>query len=56
MSDLTSIAKAAEMAQDVELVVNNGGILEMIDPLSDEFLASLKNQMDMNVFGLVRMA
>ena len=56
MSDPTSITKVAEMAQDVELVVNNGGILEMIDPLSDEFLASLKNQMDVNVFGLVRMA
>jgi len=57
MSDPLTINRAAEIAQDVELVVNNAGILEIIEPLDgDTFLASLKHQMDVNVFGLVHMA
>ena len=59
VTDQSSIDKAAAIAQDVDVVVNNAGILDLIEPLgeqSHEFVASLQRQMDVNVLGLVRMS
>lgn len=63
LSDPRTIRSAAEMAQDVELVVNNAGVLDIAEPPNGDgdgdgtaFLASLKNQMEVNVFGLVHVA
>mmetsp|Transcript_46170 Transcript_46170/g.88923 ORF Transcript_46170/g.88923 Transcript_46170/m.88923 type:complete len:203 (+) Transcript_46170:2-610(+) len=67
MSDPTTIRRAAEIAQDVDLVVNNAGILDIAEPLgkdddndadkgNDAFVVSLEKQMNVNVFGLVHMA
>ena len=63
-SDPTSIREAANVAQDVQCVVNNAGILVLAEPFAnggdeaknDEFVDALQNQMDVNVMGLVRMA
>ena len=59
VTDQSSIDEAAAIAQDVDVVVNNAGILDLIEPLgeqSHEFVASLQRQMDVNVLGLVRMS
>ena len=57
--DLTrpeTIAAAAQTASDVQLVVNNAGVLKVASPLSDEALDSLQFELDVNVFGLLRVA
>jgi NAD(P)-dependent dehydrogenase (short-subunit alcohol dehydrogenase family) len=57
--DLTrpeTITAAAQTASDVQLVVNNAGVLKVASPLSDEALDSLQFELDVNVFGLVRVA
>lgn len=57
LSDADSIRRAAEAAPDTELVVNNAGVLNIVDPRDgDAFLAALQNQMNVNAFGLARMA
>ncbi|WP_340677614.1 SDR family oxidoreductase [Paraglaciecola sp.] len=56
MSDAESIKKAALLAQDVEIVVNNAGILEIADPLAENVEAALQHELDINVFGLIRVA
>lgn len=56
LADEASIVAAARTAQDVRLVVNNAGILDTCDPLADDAIDSLRNQVDINVYGLIRMA
>ena len=58
MTNPTTIQRAAEIAQDVDLVVNSAGILDIAEPLEDNdaFLASLEKKMKVNVLGLVHMA
>ena len=59
VTDQSSIDEAAAIAQDVDVVVNNAGILDLIEPLGKQrrkFVASLQRQMDVNVLGLVRMS
>ena len=59
VTDQTSIDQAAAIAQDVDIVVNNAGILDLTEPMGErsrEFIPSMQKQMDVNVFGLVRMA
>jgi len=51
-----SIAKLAETAQDVQLLVNNAGILRSADPLSDHVEESFRQELEVNTFGLIRMA
>ena len=51
-----TIAGAAEIARDVEVVVNNAGILTMTTPLDRDAIESLESEMTTNVFGLIRMA
>ena len=63
-SDPVSIKAAANVAQDVQCVVNNAGILVLAEPFAnggdeaknDEFVDALQDQMGVNVVGLVRMA
>ena len=51
-----SIIDAASTANDVEVVVNNAGVLTSTTPLDDNALESLNFEMDVNVGGLIRMA
>lgn len=56
MGKPASISNAAKIAQDVDIVVNNAGVLTSTDPLQENALESLNYEMDINVGGLVRMA
>jgi NAD(P)-dependent dehydrogenase (short-subunit alcohol dehydrogenase family) len=51
-----TIIAAAEQAQDVEIVVNNAGILTVTDVLDAGAIESLDREMTVNVQGLLRMA
>lgn len=51
-----SITDAAQTASDVEVVVNNAGVLKTSTPLAEDAIASLKYEMDVNVYGLMTMA
>lgn len=51
-----TIAAAALTASDVELVVNNAGVLQPANPLQEDTISSLDFQIDVNVKGLIRMA
>lgn len=52
----SSFERAAETASDVQLVINNAGILKTATPLAPEAIATLQEEIDVNVFGLMRMA
>lgn len=57
--DLTapqSITKAAKTARDVQIVVNNAGVLKTATPFDAEAIHSLEFEMEVNVYGLIRMA
>jgi len=57
--DLTrpqTITAAAERADDVNIVVNNGGVLKTAAPLSPGAIDALRVEIDVNVAGLVRVA
>lgn len=57
--DLTrpeTIAAAAKIASDVTLVVNNAGVLRNATPLSEDAVDALKFEMNVNVYGLIRVA
>ena len=57
--DLTaprSITEAAKAAQDVQVVVNNAGVLKSANPLEAEAIGHLEFEMQVNVHGLIRMA
>ncbi len=57
--DLTqpdTITAAASHASDVSLVVNNAGVLKVASPLDAHAVESMRNEVDVNVFGLIRMA
>lgn len=57
--DLTqpeSILNAAQVAADVDLVVNNAGVLRTSAVLSDDALESLEFELNGNLLGLLRVA
>ena len=57
--DLTqpeSILAAAQVASDVDLVVNNAGVLRTSSVLSEDALESLEFELNGNLLGLLRMA
>jgi len=56
VGDAESIKALAEHAQDVNIVVNNAGVLEMADPLNDDIEEALNKELNVNVFGLIRVA
>lgn len=51
-----TVISAAANAQDVDIVVNNAGILKNASPLQPESIGALETQMEINVAGLLRMA
>jgi NAD(P)-dependent dehydrogenase (short-subunit alcohol dehydrogenase family) len=56
LSKPASITAAAKIADDVELVVNNAGVLQTANPLADNAIEALDFEIDVNVKGLIRMA
>ena len=56
LSDTESIKEAAKTATDVNIVVNNAGILETSSGLDDNAFEAMAQEMDVNVYGLMRMA
>jgi len=51
-----TISAAAGLATDVEIVVNNAGILKPTNLLSAESVTTLQTEMEVNVYGLMRVA
>lgn len=56
LTDGASVTAAALAATDVDIVVNNGGVLKAGDPLSADVLDNIDFEFDVNVKGLVRVA
>lgn len=56
VADAASIKYLATQADDVEILVNNAGIMHVTSPLSENAEESLMQQIDINVFGLMRVA
>ncbi|MDP5029828.1 SDR family oxidoreductase [Paraglaciecola sp.] len=54
--DAESITLAASQATDVDVVVNNAGVLEVASPLSDNVEEALAHEFKVNVLGLIRVA
>ncbi|NES17684.1 MAG: SDR family oxidoreductase [Symploca sp. SIO3E6] len=51
-----SIYAAAEVAQDVDVVINNAGVFQGGDFFNEDIIESLEFQMRINVYGLINMA
>jgi NAD(P)-dependent dehydrogenase (short-subunit alcohol dehydrogenase family) len=51
-----TILQASQHATDVEVVVNNAGVLKTSTPLESSALDSMAYEMNINVSGLIRMA
>jgi NAD(P)-dependent dehydrogenase (short-subunit alcohol dehydrogenase family) len=56
LADPASIHAAAESAGDVQVVVNNAGVLKTSTPLDPKAIESLEYEMKINVYGLIHMA
>ena len=56
LSQPKSIISAAEIANDVEIVVNNAGVLTNTQTLDVEATENLAFEIDVNLYGLLRMA
>jgi len=56
LSKPRTVSLAAKQATDVELVVNNAGVLRRSSPLDESSIEDLTYELDINVFGLMRMA
>ena len=51
-----TIVAASEIAGDVEIIVNNAGMFKAANLLSAGAVAALQTEMEVNVYGLMRMA
>jgi len=56
VSDAQSIKDLAQSAQDVTLLVNNAGVLQIAAPLDPHFEESFEKELSVNAYGLLRMA
>jgi len=56
VSDPNSIQLAAAQASDVDVVVNNAGVLVPASALDEHTEQALSKELDVNVFGLIRIA
>jgi NAD(P)-dependent dehydrogenase (short-subunit alcohol dehydrogenase family) len=56
LADAGAISRAAETASDVDVVVNNAGVLTTTGPLDSDAAKSLDFELKVNVFGLLHMA
>ncbi|WP_422362163.1 SDR family oxidoreductase [Reichenbachiella sp.] len=53
VTDETSIAEAVKMATDVEILINNAGVLKFDSLLGNEAVANLTDQLAVNVHGVI---
>lgn len=51
-----TVTAAAKVAKDVQLVVNNAGVLKPASPLAADAIDALRFETEVNVYGLIRMA
>lgn len=51
-----SIIKAANIAQDVDVVINNAGVETSAELLDDNAMETLAYELDINLYGLMRVA
>jgi len=51
-----TIIEAAKIAADVQLVINNAGILNNVSPLDEDAIDLFQEEMNINVYALMRMA
>ena len=51
-----TIVDAASRANDVQMVVNNAGALQVASPMDGHAVEALEFEMQVNVYGLIRMA
>ena len=56
VADAASISRAAQIANDVQIVVNNAGVLKNATVLDPAAIDALAFQMQVNVVGLMQMA
>jgi len=56
LSKPETIAELAKNAGDVQIVVNNAGVLAMASPLSENAEDALAYELEINTFGLLRIA
>ncbi|NET62651.1 MAG: SDR family NAD(P)-dependent oxidoreductase, partial [Symploca sp. SIO2E6] len=56
LSDPATITAAAATATDVEIVINNAGVLKNASPLDEHAIVALSFEIDVNVNGLIRVA
>ena len=56
VSQPESISELAQQASDVQVLVNNAGVLEPANPLSDNVEAALEKELNVNLYGLIRIA
>lgn len=56
LEDSASIHDAASKATDVDIVINNAGVLKTADPLSSDAIESLNFEINVNVIGLIHVA
>jgi NAD(P)-dependent dehydrogenase (short-subunit alcohol dehydrogenase family) len=55
LGDPQSIIAAAPTAKDVQVLINNAGIFQAGSLLSEDAIAALKFQININVYGLIYM-
>lgn len=51
-----TITVAAAIATDVDIVVNNAGVLKMANPLAEDAISSIQFEIETNLYGLIHMA
>ncbi|MCC9645351.1 SDR family oxidoreductase [Rhodopirellula sp. JC740] len=56
LNDPSSVREAALVAKDVNVVVNNAGVLQVCSAFADETIETLQYEMEANVYGLIRVA
>ncbi|MFZ0566140.1 MAG: SDR family oxidoreductase [Chlamydiales bacterium] len=56
MENAETIERAAQRAHDVEIIVNSAGVLNKCSPLDEKAIEALKFEININVFGLMRLA
>jgi NAD(P)-dependent dehydrogenase (short-subunit alcohol dehydrogenase family) len=56
LEDPESIIAAAKVATDVDVVINNAGVLKVKNSLDEDAIEALQFEMNVNVYGLIRIA
>lgn len=56
LNDPDSITAAAQRATDVEILINNAGMLNIANPLVSNAVSAIQDEMEVNVYGLMRIA